>query len=95
MKTTRAVLTAAIAAGLTIGAVGASFAGSKYPNQPRNFAEHQPNGPKYKKKSDLPPGVNCEHGFYGLRNCNVSRNGRTFGPEGYDYAIGTGQHIQR
>ena len=89
------VLTAVLAAGLTIGATGATFAAQKGPNHSNNFSAYQTQPPKTQKKQGLPPGVNCEPGFYGLANCNVSRNGRTFGPEGYDYAIETGQHIGR
>lgn len=95
MNITTKILTAALAAGLTLGASGAVFAGSKYPGQPKNFSKYQKPAPHVKKKKDLPPGVRCQHGFYGLSDCNVSRNGRTFGPEGYDYAIETGQHIGR
>ncbi len=93
MKITRAILTVALAAGLTVGVAGAGFAQQgatpNYGNNP------PPNQPKAKNKRNLPPGVKCQPGYYGLADCNVSRNGRTFGPEGYDYAIGTGQHIGR
>lgn len=95
MKMTRTILTAAIAAGLTMGAAGAAFAGHQGPSQSNNFSAYQAQAPKTQKKQGLPPGVKCQPGFYGLADCNVSRNGRTFGPEGYDYAIETGQHIGR
>lgn len=95
MKITRTILTAALATGLSMGAISAAFAGHKGPNQSNNFSAYQPQQPKTQKKQGLPPGVKCQAGFYGLADCNVSRNGRTFGPEGYDYAIETGQHIGR
>ena len=90
MKITHVLLTAALATGLTIGAVSAQ---QSPPPNGQNYNQNQPHGKK--KKQALPPGVRCQPGFYGLADCNVSRNGRTFGPEGYDYAIGTGQHIGR
>ena len=90
MKITHALLTAALAAGLTIGAASAQQ------NPPPNGQNNNPNQPYgKKKKQDLPPGVRCQPRLCGLADCNVSRNGRTFGPEGYDYAIETGQHIGR
>lgn len=95
MMISRKILTAALTAALTIGATGAAFAAQKGPNQSNNFSAYQQQTPKSQKKQGLPPGVRCQPGFYGLSDCNVSRNGRTFGPEGYDYAIETGQHIGR
>lgn len=96
MTITRKILTAAIAAGLSLGATGAVFAGQKYPGQPKNFSKYAAPAPHvHKKQKNLPAGVRCQPGFYGVADCNVSRNGRTFGPEGYDYATETGQHIGR
>ena len=94
MKIARTIITAALAAGLTLGAAGATFAGSY--NQTRNFAESAPSGPqKPNKNPNLPHDLKCERGLYGETRCNISPNGRVYGPEAYDYATGTGQHIQR
>ena len=92
MKYAHVVLIAALAAGLTIGAAAA---GQQAPGYNNNYAQTQKHGPKGAHKPNHPNGVLCERGFYGETNCNISPNGRLFGPEAYDYAVGTGQHIQR
>lgn len=94
MKISTKILTAVLAAGLSMGATGAAFAGDAY--YTTNFSAYKKPAPHaIKKKKRLPPGVRCQPGFYRIADCNISRNGRTFGPEGYEYAVETGQHIQR
>lgn len=95
MTTTRKIFTAAaLAAGLMIGATGASFANPYYTTN--NFAEHAPGGKQPNKlPSHLPQNLKCERGFYGETKCNISPNGRVYGPTAYDYATSTGEHIQR
>ena len=92
MKITHAIMTAALSVGLTFGAVSASIAQQGPSN---NFSAYQAKSKPKQKRTNLPPGVKCQPGFYNVADCNVSRNGRTFGPEGYEYATETGQHIGR
>lgn len=94
MTITRKILTAALAAGLTFGAAGAAFADSPY--RTRNFAESAPEGPqKPQRNPNLPHDLKCERGIFAETRCNISPNGRVYGPEAWDYATGTGQHILR
>ena len=93
MNIARTIITAALATGLTLGAAGATFAGGYY--QTRNFAESAPQKPHKSGNPNLPHDLKCERGLYGETRCNISPNGRVYGPEAFDYATGTGQHIQR
>lgn len=90
MKYAHVFIIVALAAGLTIGAAAANPAGPGYNG---TAAQTKPHG---RKGDHNPPhGFKCERGLYGETHCTVSPNGRVFGPTPFDYAVGTGQHIQR
>ena len=93
MTITRTIISAALAAGLAVGATSAAFAGHKNYNVGPND-HHGDKGPKGYKTGG-PPERHCVKSFFGEKECNVAPNGRQFGPEAYDYAVGTGNHIQR
>ena len=91
MTFTRTIISAALAAGLTVSVTNAAFAGHRNYNVGPNHAHNGPKGPG----TGGPPERRCVKSFYGEKKCNVAPNGRQFGPEAYDYAVGTGNHIQR
>lgn len=92
MKYAHVFIIAALAAGLTIGAAAAS---PSAPGSNGNTAHGQQHGSNGSHNPNLPHDLKCERGLYGETRCNISPNGRVFGPEAFDYAVGTGQHIQR
>jgi len=91
MTFTRTIISAALAAGLTVSVTNAAFAGHRNYNVGPNHAHNDGKGPN----KGGPPERRCVKSFYGEKECNVAPNGRQFGPEAYDYAVGTGNHIQR
>lgn len=82
-----------------MGLAGAALAGSQYDPQHGVYGvtENGPHGSQGRPhhNPNPPHDLRCERGLYGETRCNISPNGRTFGPEAFDYAVGTGQHIQR
>ncbi len=98
MKLTHTVVAAAVAAGLSFSFSATADAGSKHsPYGVYGVTKSGPDGRRTgpRRNSKLPHDLRCERGFYGETRCNISPNGRKFGPEAWDYATGTGQHILR
>ena len=98
MKLTHTVVAVTIAAGLGFCLTEAAEAGSKHgPVGIYGVTKSGPDSHRTGRRQNarLPKDLRCERGFYGETRCNISPNGRTFGPEAWDYATGTGQHILR
>ncbi len=98
MKPKHSVVALAIAAGLALSFSGTANAGSNHgPYGVYGVTKSGPDGHRTNRRhnSKLPKDLRCERGFYGETRCNISPNGRTYGPEAWDYATGTGQHILR
>ena len=96
MKLIRMIAAAALATGLTMGvAVAGPNHGPQYGAY--GVTRNGPDGPaKHHRRAPNPRhDLRCERGLYGETRCNHSINGRYYGPETYEYATGTGQHIQR
>lgn len=95
MKKLTMVTASAIA--LSLGLAGGAFAGSKHaPYGVYGLTKSDPNydNPRH-RKFNHPWNNWCERGFYGENRCADSPNGRRYGPEAWDYATSTGEHIQR
>ncbi len=98
MKLTHSAVALAITAGLGLCLAGTAHAGQKHApygvyGVTKSGPDSRNTGPR--RNSKLSKDLRCERGFYGETRCNISPNGRTYGPEAWDYATGTGQHILR
>ena len=91
MKLSRALFAAALTAGTILGGATATLADHRNYNVGPGHAHKGPKGPG----TGGPPERRCVKSFYGEKKCNVAPNGRQFGPQAYDYAVGVGDHIQR
>lgn len=91
MTISRVLFAAALTAGTILGGATASFADHRNYNIGPGHGYHGGKGPD----RGGPPERRCVKSFYGEKKCNVAPNGRQFGPHAYDYAVGTGQHVQR
>jgi hypothetical protein len=98
MKPTQTAIALAVAAGMSFALASTADAGKKQRYYGvYGVTKSGPGGGKQVRHRNKrrPHNLRCERGFYGETRCNISPNGRRFGPEAWDYATGTGQHIQR